>query len=328
METTVEREDPAVGYTWGRAGDTRYLRNADGEFRGVSENVLKLLDDLATGEATKADLPDNALRIVRRLERLGYLRPDAPVVRIDPPDDVRFWPRFGLFSVLTGLALFAAWRNRAVVADLDAVLSPVGSALLVGLALATIVIHESGHVLASRPYLDPSPRLGTVNGFLPAFISDTNGAWMLPRNRRRWISLAGPFAHVVWVLGLAGLEYAVFPENHVLQAAAVFFSVSLLATLNPLIHGDGYWLLVDTFDLVNLRSRGINDLHDRRPSLPAAYVVLSYSFGAAVFLVSVYYLLAWGTVGVVAVVGLAALVGFEARDQLRALADRATSRLA
>lgn len=316
MNTTVEREDAEIAYTWGRSDETYYLRNQDDEFRGVSENVIKLLDDLATGEVTRSELPENALGIVNRLERLGYVRSDGSVRRIRSPDDIRLWPRTILFVVLTAVAVWVALQEYSIIWQLDELLTPVQIATVVVLGLATFAVHEAGHHLASRPFIDVPITVGTINGVIPAMISDTNDAWMLPRNRRRWINLAGPFAHAVWLVGLSVVYYGLFPSNPAVQLTIVLFTVALLGNLNPLIHGDGYWLLVDTFGIVNLRTRGIEDLRNRTPSLPATYVVLSYSMAGGFFVLSVYYLLLWGPVGIVLAIALVVFVGIGAREQL------------
>lgn len=325
METEIERTDPEVGYTWGHSEGTYYLRNEDDDFRGVSENVLKLLDDLATGEVTKEELPENASRIVERLERLGYLRPDAPVVRIVEPEDVRFWPRFALFGLLVALALYVAAREASVLGRVDEILTPVRLLVIVGLTVASFAIHEAGHHLASRKFFDPSFRIGTVNVVFPAAISTTNGAWMLPRNRRRWISLAGPFAEVVWLLTVSAAYYFVAPWSSTLRLFVVWLNASVLGSLNPLFHGDGYWLLVDTFNATNLRKRGIEDLRERRLTKASAYVFVSYVVPFGMFLLFVPLLLSWGTVGIAILLGQLALITYGVRDKLRVAIARSTA---
>lgn len=326
MNTEIEREDPEIGYTWGRSEGTYYLRSPDDDFRGISENALKLLDDLAEGEVTREELPDNASRIVERLDRLGYLQSDAPVVRIEEPDDIRFWPRFALFAGLLALAVYVAVRESAVLGRAGEVLTPLGVAAIAGLTLLSFGIHEAGHHLASRKFFDPSFKIGTVNVLFPAAISTTNGAWMLPRNRRRWISLAGPFAEVVWLLAVAAAYYLLFPWSDTLQLFVVWLVGSVFGSLNPLFHGDGYWLLVDTFNVTNLRKRGIDHLRERRLTKASAYVVISYGFSFLVFALFVPLFLSWGIVGIVLLLALAALIIYSARENIRSVAKWASSR--
>ena len=58
--------------------------------------------------------------------------------------------------------------------------------------------------------------------------------------------------------------------------------------LNPFIHGDGYFLLVDTFDLLNFRSRGFSDVRSKKITIPATYIIVSYAFGGLLTIISLY----------------------------------------
>ncbi|WP_276301542.1 hypothetical protein [Halorussus lipolyticus] len=319
MERITERDESPIGYTWGESDDTYFLRNPEGGFRGVSENALKLLEALADGEVVRDDLDGEALALVERLEDKGYLRKDAPVVRIVEPDDIRLWPRFLAFVVLLGIGVFATVREIAVLGRLDELLTPVRLSLFAGLTVVSLIIHEGGHYLASRRFIDPSVDVGTVNGILPVLKTNTDGAWMLPRNRRRWISLAGPFVELVWLVVVLGVELVVGPSL-VLDALVVTTVGRVLLSLNPLIHGDGYWLMVDTFGWVNLRTRGIRDLYERRTSAAAGYVVLSYSLPVVVLLASLSSAVArFGPVAAVLPVGLLGFAVVRFRDRLRRL---------
>lgn len=293
MDSEIERPDAAVGYTKIEVGGETYIRNPDGDLRRVSDRATALLEKLATGEIALDDLEGTPRELTEQLQAEGYLRPDEPVRRLVPPDDIRLWPRTALFVGLFGLALAAVWTLLPEVFSTDSVFfdpalyTPARIGLVAALVALTIAIHEVGHYLASEPYLDPSLGFGVVNGVLLTVVTDATGAWMLPRNRRRWITLAGPFVEVVWLLGLIATYYLFLPGSLVLEATIVVSISQLSFSLNPLIHGDGYLLLMDTFDVVDLRSKGIEDLRARDPSLAAGYVVLSYGFGVFVLLSSV-----------------------------------------
>lgn len=290
MNRTVEREDPEVGFRWGESEGTYYLEHPDRTgYRRVSEDALTLLRGLAGGDVSRADLADDddAAELVDRLRREGYLDPDAPVVRVERPPDVRLWPRSVAFVALSVVALSVGWVEWTTVEGYDALFAPTRLAAVVALTLLALVVHEAGHYVAARKFVDPTVRLGTVNAVLPAIITDTTGAWTLPRNRRRWITLAGPLVELVVLVGIAAVHYLVFPDSLVLSAAVLSIVGHLLFSLNPLVHGDGYWLLADTFGVVNLRTRGLRDLRRRRPSFAAGYVVVSYAYGFAMLAVSV-----------------------------------------
>ncbi|WP_135853176.1 hypothetical protein [Halorussus salinus] len=286
MRTETQRPDPAVGYTWGESDGSYFVRNPDGDFRQVSENAMKLLEALADGEMTTDDLDGGALRLAERLEDEGYFGPNRPVERIVTPSDIALWPRSVLFFILFGVVAYTVLPAVSSLGTLSTRLSPSRVVTVGGLLLTGVAVHESGHHLAAREYLDPSFRIQRVNGVIPTVTTNTSGAWILPKNRRRWISLAGPFAELLWVLGVVVYD-AFLPASTALELYLVAALTGFAFTLNPLIHGDGYWLLVDTFGVVNLRKRGLHDLEKPKLSLAATYVAVSYLFGIGTFVASV-----------------------------------------
>lgn len=295
MESEIERPDAVVGFTKVEIGEETYIRNPDGDLKRISDRAVALLEKLTTGDVTKEDLEGTPRELVEQLEAEGYLRPDTPVVRLIPPDDIRLWPRTLLFVAFFGLSLLAIWAVLPGIFSADGIFSksalytPMRIGLVVFLVAITVAIHETGHYLASKPFLDPSLRLGVVNGVLLTVVTDATEAWILPRNRRRWITLAGPFVEVVWLLAVIAIYYLFLPESVVLEATIVVIVSQLFFALNPLIHGDGYLLMIDTFGVVDLRTKGVEDLRERDLSLAATYVVLSYTFGVLVLLSSFVY---------------------------------------
>ncbi|WP_115863343.1 zinc metalloprotease [Halorussus litoreus] len=300
MNVESQRRDAQVGYTWGQAEGTYFLRNSDGDLQGVSENAIRLLEDMADGDVTREDLDGGALNLLDGLVDDGFVRLDGSRVgRVVRPEDVRLWPRVLAFLALFGAILAFHADQAPTVEELRSLLTPIRVTILVGLTIASIVVHEAGHYLESRRHFDPTIRLGWINAVIPVVVTETNGAWTLPKNRRRWISLAGPFTELAWVGMLVGVYHALFPESLALNVFIFSSLLSIAFSINPLVHGDGYWLLVDTFDLVNLRKRGIRHLRNLQPSLAAAYAVVSYTFTVIMFFVSVgvmYFL--YGLVGI------------------------------
>jgi hypothetical protein len=135
----------------------------------------------------------------------------------------------------------------------------------------------------------------------------TNGAWLLPTNLRRWISLAGPLVELAACLPVVAVRYAGISNSPILALVVVGVTSQIVFALNPLYHGDGYWLLVDTFGLDGLKSRGIEDFRGGRPTRAAAYAALSYGFALAATVGATAY--AYGRFGVLGAIGSASLVG-------------------
>ncbi len=296
MNREVLIEDPEYGFESCEVEGSYFLRSGDGDFRQVNEAVVDLLEKVAADELTREGLrrqveggeavlapessasAEEALDLLDRYVEQGFLREDEPVVRLVPPADVRLWPRVllfvGVFAVVgaaaTGIALRGSFPSL-----LDAETMVVGTLL----SFLYVGVHEYGHYLPSSRHFEASIRLDFVNGVVPAVVTDTTGSWMLPRNRRIWINLAGPLLELVAALPFVGL-YVLRPGDPLVQLVLLAVFGHVFFSLNPLIHGDGFWILCDLFGLVNVRSRGRADLTDGKLSWAAAYVVVSYGFGA------------------------------------------------
>lgn len=282
MRRETRHSDPELGYTWLESEGEYYLRNPEGDLRRISEDAFRLLSELADGSMVYDELPENARQIVDVLRSEEYVGESDPVVELVPPEDIALWPRILGFLVLLGVGAFATLRAFPRVYPVDGLFTPARIVGFVALMLVSLVVHESGHYLAANRYLDPTVRLGTVNGVIPSAITDTTDAWMLPRNRRLWITLAGPFAQLVWTQAVIAVHYLLFPESVLLSLVIFMNVVNVVLVFNPLIHGDGYWLVLDTFGIVDLRTRGIEDLRNWDFSPAAAYVLLSYGFAVGV----------------------------------------------
>jgi hypothetical protein len=305
MRSETELTDTAYGFTWCLTDGQHYVRAPDGDIRAVNGQTVELLRLFATGELTREALcrqrdggaavldeasavgPETVIDLFDRYREGGFLRADEPVVRLHPPAEVRLWPRLlaTLLPVgaLVAVAVARAPAFRALAAD------PPSLWLVAALFPATlpfVAVHEFGHYAAASRHFESSVRIDTVNAVVPAFVTDTTGAWLLPRNRRLWINLAGPFAEAVAALPVAAAVAAgVGGTATLLVFGAVLANV--VFALNPLFHGDGYWIASDLLGVENVRSRGVDAVRRGEPTWPAVYVVVSYAVGAAVVIQTV-----------------------------------------
>lgn len=169
--------------------------------------------------------------------------------------------------------------------------------LLVGVvSLLPIVLHELGHYLTSHSYFPP--RIGfTFLWFFPAVYIDTHSSWCLPRNIRLLINSSGilmdlGFNTLLVILAVIypSLEYFVTPLL-ILQ----YTRWSII--MNPLVSGDGYWLLSDFSRTINLRQKGKEYLSKRRFHWISLYGLLSLFFSVFSVLGLVWFamnLIGWG----------------------------------
>lgn len=274
------------GFTWGETGETTWLRTDGGDYKRVHPVFFDRLSELAGESVDPSVLDERVRRAVTLLYDEGYLKPGEDVTRHETPADIRLWPRIGAFTVtlsLFVLFLTVRWSEiRRLPTDIE---FGFGLAVVVlPFLLGSIAIHELGHYLPSRRYFDPQLRFGFLNKVIPAIITRTTDAWGCPRNVRLWISLAGPFADAVIATALAG-AFVVVPDQPLLGFLALLIAARVVFVLNPLIEGDGYWILVDALGWHNLRSRGFRDLERRVISGPSVYAlsVVCFTVGFVVF---------------------------------------------
>lgn len=293
LTKTTEETDTEFGFIWGTIEDEYYLRTPDEQYKGVSEHVVDTLRAEAT-ERTVDDLiadveadRSSAADVLREMHEEGYIREDAPIERMVPPEDVRLWPRV-LGSLLLVLVTGALWLHTVALLSGPAFENPLGyapgAAVITAITLVVgLVIHERGHYrTAARQGIEPTIGMTVTNGVLPAVITRTNDSWALPRNRRMWISLAGPIYGVAWTLVVFLVYYSVWPHPGVAIAALLCFG-NQLAPLIPIYHGDGYFIVSDLLGKRNIRERGLEDLKQLRATGPATYVVLSYGIFIVMF---------------------------------------------
>jgi hypothetical protein len=279
-------DTPRFGFTWGRTGDVVWLRDPDGEYKRINPELRDVLRALARGDRDVASLPPATAELVAQLESEGYLVPGEPVVEATDPADISLWPRLGAFALavgLLGVVIGANW-TAAVSFPTD----PMVNLWVLPFFAGAAVVHEFGHYAAAKPYFDPRIRLGLLNGVFPALVTETTDAWRCPRNVRLWISLAGPFVDVLLTLAVAVVYVTVLPDTSLLASILLVQSLRIAFVFNPLLDGDGYWLLVDAVGVPNIRSRGFRDLRSLSSTWYAGYAVCSLAFTAAALAVGLY----------------------------------------
>lgn len=305
MKSETEIERGAYGFTWFEVDGEYYLKTVEDGYRQVNRQVVELLRTFAEGDLTRDQLlaqidggeaviaeesttsAEQVLALIDDYIEQGVVDEDAPVVRLQPPEDVRLWPRVLLLLLLLTVVGGVVASNVSLlrtefVNQLE--LWKVAIVMIAGYVF--LFLHELGHYFAGSKHFEPSIQVDFVNGVIPAAVTDTTGAWMLPRNRRIWINLAGPFLELSAVLPLLGLYYTSTSSPFFVMIAGIVLSHTVFS-LNPLIHGDGFWILCDYFGLSDVRTRGIEDLKSKRVSWRASYVIASYGFGGLVMFNSV-----------------------------------------
>ena len=127
------------------------------------------------------------------------------------------------------------------------------------LVLFSVLFHEFGHVAACHRFKVQHQGIGL--GFyliFPVAYSDISGVWILPKQERQIVNIAGVFMEMLYavIIGIIGLFIS---SSLLIQISGFLFFISLLS-LNPLVRHDGYWILSDWIDTPNLMNASMSAL--------------------------------------------------------------------
>ncbi len=168
-----------------------------------------------------------------------------------------------------------------------------GLVLLLLLNLVTLSLHESAHAL-STIHQGCSIRRGGLMLYvgLPALFVDTTDTWMVEKERRIQVAIAGPWSDLV-VAGLASLlALPLWAGGPIVLKIATLAYVSALFNLNPLLELDGYYALCDHLDRPTLRRDALNflwrdlwgRLRRRQPLSPQERLYTTYGLLSLLYL--------------------------------------------
>lgn len=128
------------------------------------------------------------------------------------------------------------------------------------LGLITVFLHELSHALAVKHYGLHVHRMGVGwYWFGPIAFTDTSEMWIAPRNQRYVVSLAGIYCDCV----LAGIAITIawFVSSPLIILYLWIYALgnytSCLANLDPIVEFDGYFVLMDYFEIPNLREAAV-----------------------------------------------------------------------
>ena len=269
-------------FEYGHLDDgTIWIRTPNKGLYHVDWLTLRLLLELNAGIAIaplckkyKVD-PTELRTLISNLQREGGIVPprEGKISQARQQEDIHIAPYVFLFILLAAIQI-EYFQNIAGTFRLR----HWYETLLIGLiSILPIIAHELGHYLSSKPYFQP--RLGfTFLWFFPAVYIDTHASWCLPRNIRLLINASGLLMDlgintllIIWVLYNPAMEYFVTP---ILILQYTRWSI----ILNPLVNGDGYWLLADFSRTVNMRQKAREYFRKRRFHWLSLYGFVSVIF--------------------------------------------------
>lgn len=161
---------------------------------------------------------------------------------------------YGLIAFLFGFEYATVQLN----------LSPIKWPLFIGATFATsltIPIHELAHAYTTKYYGRIVHCFGV--GWLwlgPFAFCDTSDMWLAPKSQRIVVDLVGLYVNA-FIAGIAGIIMFLFPHNTPLFIFLWLFALSnytlIISNLYTGIELDGYYALMDAFDVPNLRIAAI-----------------------------------------------------------------------
>jgi putative peptide zinc metalloprotease protein len=226
-----------------------------------------MADRESAGRAPKPNIARRVLalltwqREVRSLDRImGILHAGGGKYLFTPAAQLIL----GLIVVAGPAAL--ALSSEKVHAAIEASHPSTVVILFIGLTAAAFV-HDGGHALATKHYAREVRGGFGFFWFSPILFIDTSDMWLAPRWQRIVVTLAGPYAGLIFgsLCGLATL----LTSNELLLIGlwelSLFAYAETLLNLSPLLELDGYYLLVHVLDRPNLRRRSLAFLYRDLP---------------------------------------------------------------
>ncbi|MEM7576545.1 MAG: HlyD family efflux transporter periplasmic adaptor subunit [Planctomycetota bacterium] len=166
-----------------------------------------------------------------------------------------------LWAVMLAVSLAVVFQRWGDLTGLLPTLLGIESIILSWLILVGLkVIHEFGHAYACKHYGGHVPEMGAYFiMFTPCAFMDASACWGFTERRDRLMVCLGGMYFESFCAMAALFVWATAPPGFVQGMAYQVFILASLVTLifnaNPLMRFDGYFILSDTLEIPNLRSR-------------------------------------------------------------------------
>ncbi len=158
--------------------------------------------------------------------------------------------------VLAVVAGWGFWRWWSIEHPRVAELSPRQIGWTVGAALLSLYAHELAHGWATLRCGHRVHRAGLLVVFgTPGAFVDTSDLWLAPRRQRIAVTGAGAVANLLLAAGAVAMARRTGSQTWAAVASGQYLLVAANAT--PLLKLDGYYALMDTVGVANLRERSL-----------------------------------------------------------------------
>lgn len=126
----------------------------------------------------------------------------------------------------------------------DAIYTPGGVLIAIGMVLLAAVFHEFGHASALRHHGGRVGNMGVALYIIyPALYTDVSDNYRLSRLARISTDLGGIYFHLIFALALFALYFTTHRELYLFSVLLI--DLAIIEQFIPVIRLDGYWLLCD-----------------------------------------------------------------------------------
>ena len=200
--------------------------------------------------------------------RIPVLNPENLLKQTLPYVSFLFKPVFvysGLFLIFS-LFVFLFQHENSILSEMDLLLHGWGLLLLYFSFLIVAFVHEMGHALTCSYYGGKVKEMGfMLIYFEPAFYTNVSDAYLFPdKKHRMYVGLAGLYFQFVFAFFAALIWYFTIPGSFLSLICIAILGIcgfTALWNLNPLIKLDGYYVLNDFLEVVNLRARSFQSIN-------------------------------------------------------------------
>lgn len=201
--------------------------------------------------------------------KLLTFSPDALLTGLERRLRILFGPGFAIFAGLSvGAALAISLANWDLLfQSLGTLLSLYSVPLVLAVAFAVMTVHELAHGLSLKHFGGRVEQMGfQILYFIPALYCNVSDAWLLKKRERILVTFAGGYVQfVIWAWATIAWRL-VAPETLCSKVCLItigFAAVQAAFNFNPLLKLDGYYILSDSLEIPNLRSKAFAHLRRR-----------------------------------------------------------------
>ena len=188
-------------------------------------------------------------------------------------------PWFGWFFSIPGLILFCGLLMSSALllaSQYESVYSRLPTFqqffaadrwLILAVTMAIVkVLHEFGHGLSCKKFGGECHEIGfMLLVFTPCLYCNVSDSWMLPNKWKRvWIGAAGIYVEMILASIAAWVWWFTEPGTTINDLCLNMMFLNVVSTVlingNPLLRFDGYYILMDTLEIPNLRQKSTDVL--------------------------------------------------------------------